>query len=52
MASTSSSQSNSNLGILGQASKLVSSVFGGGKKAKPEVKSLQLAAAVAKKVGS
>ncbi|KAI1797846.1 hypothetical protein LXA43DRAFT_982300 [Ganoderma leucocontextum] len=49
MASTTSSQSNSNLGILGQASKLVSSVFGGGKKAKPEVKSLQLAAAAAKK---
>ena len=51
MASTASSQSNSNLGILSQASKLVSSVFGGGKKAKPEVKSLQLAAAAAKKVG-
>ena len=51
MASTTSSQSNSNLGIFGQASKLVSSVFGGGKKVKPEVKSLQLAAAAAKKVG-
>ncbi|TBU65034.1 hypothetical protein BD310DRAFT_838757 [Dichomitus squalens] len=48
MASTASSQSN--LGLFGQASKLVSSVFGGGaKKAKPEVKSLQLAAAAAKK---
>ena len=39
------------MGLFGQASKLVSSVFGGGsKKAKPEVKSLQLAAAAAKKV--
>lgn len=52
MASTASSQSNANLGILGQASKLVSSVFGGGKKTKSEVKSLQLAAAAAKKVDS
>ncbi|KAI0724513.1 hypothetical protein C8T65DRAFT_691535 [Cerioporus squamosus] len=47
MASTSSSQSN--LGFFGHASKLVSSVLGGGKKGKPEVKSLQLAAAAAKK---
>ncbi|KAI0801301.1 hypothetical protein C8Q74DRAFT_1241345 [Fomes fomentarius] len=47
MASTSSSQSN--LGFFGTASKLVSSVLGGGKKPKPEVKSLQRAAAAAKK---
>ncbi|RDX55900.1 hypothetical protein OH76DRAFT_1460594 [Lentinus brumalis] len=47
MASTSSSQST--LGFFGHASKLVSSVLGGGKKGKPEVKSLQLAAAAAKK---
>ena len=47
MASSASSQSN--LGFFGHASKLVSSVLGGGKKGKPEVKSLQLAAAAAKK---
>ncbi|KAI0374205.1 hypothetical protein BV20DRAFT_961307 [Pilatotrama ljubarskyi] len=49
MASTASSSQQSQLGFFGQASKLVSSVLGGGKKNKPEVKSLQLAAAAAKK---
>ncbi|KAI0825167.1 hypothetical protein BC628DRAFT_1410568 [Trametes gibbosa] len=49
MASTASSSQQSQLGFFGQASKLVSSVLGGGKKSKPEVKSLQLAAAAAKK---
>ena len=49
---SSASSSQSHLGILGHASKFVSSVLGGGKKAKPEVKSLQLAAAAAKKVCS
>ncbi|KAH9849793.1 hypothetical protein C2E23DRAFT_905602 [Lenzites betulinus] len=49
MASTASSSQQSQLGFFGQASKLVSSVLGGGKKTKPEVKSLQLAAAAAKK---
>ncbi|OBZ80042.1 hypothetical protein A0H81_00766 [Grifola frondosa] len=49
MASTSSS-SQSQGGFFGQASKLVSSMLGGSKKAKAEpVKSLQLAAAAAKK---
>jgi hypothetical protein len=38
------------MGIFSQASKLVSSVLGGSKKGKPEVKSLQLAAVAAKKV--
>lgn len=50
MASTASSSQQSQLGFFGQASKLVSSVLGGSKKSKPEVKSLQLAAAAAKKV--
>ncbi|KAG1749998.1 uncharacterized protein EDB91DRAFT_1110824 [Suillus paluster] len=48
MASTSSS-SQSQTGFFGQATKLVNSMLGTGKKAKPEVKSLQLAAAAAKK---
>ncbi|KAH8100704.1 hypothetical protein BXZ70DRAFT_938388 [Cristinia sonorae] len=49
MASTSSSQSQQ-LGFFGQATKLVSSVLGGGKKTKPEpVKSIQRAAVAAKK---
>ncbi|EMD32287.1 hypothetical protein CERSUDRAFT_119010 [Gelatoporia subvermispora B] len=48
-ASTTSS-SQSQMGFFGQASKLVNSVLGGSKKGKAEpVKSLQLAAAVAKK---
>ncbi|KAJ6610930.1 hypothetical protein B0H10DRAFT_2058676 [Mycena sp. CBHHK59/15] len=47
MASTASSQSQ--VGFLGHASKLMSSVLGTGKKGKPEVKSLQLAAVAAKK---
>ncbi|KAH9944415.1 uncharacterized protein BXZ73DRAFT_87319 [Epithele typhae] len=46
---TSSASSSQDLGFFGQASKLVSSVLGGGKKVKPEVKSLQLAAAAAKR---
>jgi hypothetical protein len=38
-------------GFFGQASKLMGSVFGGGKKVKQEpIQSLQLAAAAAKKV--
>ncbi|KII94385.1 hypothetical protein PLICRDRAFT_27217 [Plicaturopsis crispa FD-325 SS-3] len=48
MASTSSSQQ-SQMGLFGQATKFVSSVLGGGKKVKPEVKSLQRAAVAAKK---
>ncbi|KAL7285285.1 hypothetical protein ACG7TL_000380 [Trametes sanguinea] len=48
MASTASS-SQSQLGFFGQATRLVTSVLGGSKKGKPEVKSLQLAAAAAKK---
>ncbi|TCD71547.1 hypothetical protein EIP91_008928 [Steccherinum ochraceum] len=49
MASTSSSQSQQ-LGFFGQATKLMTSVLGGGKKTKPEpVKSIQRAAVVAKK---
>lgn len=48
MSTASSSQSET--GFFGQATKLVTSMLGGGKKPKPEVKSLQLAAAVAKKV--
>lgn len=48
MASTSSSQSQT--GWVGQATKLVSSVLGGGKSKKPQVPSLQRAAAAAKKV--
>ncbi|KAF9237351.1 hypothetical protein BU15DRAFT_63233 [Melanogaster broomeanus] len=48
MTSTASS-SQSQVGFFGQATKLVSSMLGGSKKAKPEVKSLQLAAAAAKK---
>jgi hypothetical protein len=44
------SSDSSNLGLLGQAGKLVSSVLGVSKKAKTEVKSLQLAAVAAKKV--
>ncbi|KAH9939477.1 hypothetical protein B0H21DRAFT_37970 [Amylocystis lapponica] len=48
--SSDSSSSQSQPGFFGQASRLVSSVLGGSKKAKPEpVKSLQLAAAAAKK---
>ncbi|KAK0208219.1 hypothetical protein DFS33DRAFT_1302110 [Desarmillaria ectypa] len=47
LASSVSSQPH--VGFLGQASKLMSSVLGTGKKPKPEVKSLQRAAAVAKK---
>ncbi|KAF7310904.1 INCENP-ARK-bind domain-containing protein [Mycena chlorophos] len=46
-ASTNSSQSQ--VGFFGQATKLVSSMLGSSKKGKPEVKSLQLAAAAAKK---
>lgn len=50
MASTASS-SQSQVGFFGQASRLVNSMLGGSKKSKPEpVKSLQLAAAAAKKV--
>ncbi|KAF7339481.1 INCENP-ARK-bind domain-containing protein [Mycena sanguinolenta] len=48
-ASSSSSQSQSQGGFLGHASKLMNSVLGTSKKAKPEVKSLQLAAIAAKK---
>ena len=51
MASTASS-SQSQAGFFSQATKLVNSMLGGGKKAKPELKSLQLAAAAAKRVGS
>ncbi|KAG1864197.1 hypothetical protein DFJ58DRAFT_773027 [Suillus subalutaceus] len=49
MASTSSSSQQSQVGFFSQATKLVNSMLGTGKKAKPEVKSLQLAAAAAKK---
>jgi hypothetical protein len=49
MASTASS-SQSQAGFFSQATKLVNSMLGGGKKTKPEVKSLQLAAAAAKRV--
>ena len=49
MASTSSSQSQ--IGWVGQATKLVSSVLGGSKSKKP-VPSLQRAAAAARKVCS
>ncbi|KAF8846369.1 hypothetical protein BDN67DRAFT_940168 [Paxillus ammoniavirescens] len=48
MASTASS-SQSQAGFFSQATKLVNSMLGGGKKTKPEVKSLQLAAAAAKR---
>ncbi|KAF8560347.1 hypothetical protein OG21DRAFT_1452349 [Imleria badia] len=48
MASTASS-SLSQAGFFSQATKLVNSMLGGGKKAKPELKSLQLAAAAAKR---
>jgi hypothetical protein len=48
MASTSSSQSQ--IGWVGQATKLVSSVLGGSKSKKPQVPSLQRAAVAAKKV--
>ena len=48
MSTTSSSQSE--IEFFGQATRLVTNMLGGGKKAKPEVKSLQLAAAAAKKV--
>jgi len=48
MSTASSSQSE--IGFFGQATRLVTNMLGGGKKAKPEVKSLQLAAAAAKKV--
>ncbi|KAJ6519807.1 hypothetical protein C8R45DRAFT_952785 [Mycena sanguinolenta] len=48
-ASSASSQSQSQGGFLGHASKLMNSVLGTSKKAKPEVKSLQLAAIAAKK---
>ncbi|KIM65488.1 hypothetical protein SCLCIDRAFT_1212216 [Scleroderma citrinum Foug A] len=41
--------SQSEIGFFGQATKLVTNMLGGGKKAKLEVKSLQLAAAAAKK---
>jgi hypothetical protein len=47
---SSASSSQSNLGIFGHASKFMINVLGGAKKLKPEVKSLQLAAAAAKKV--
>ncbi|KAG7450528.1 uncharacterized protein BT62DRAFT_927808 [Guyanagaster necrorhizus] len=47
LASSVSSQSH--VGFLGQASKLMSSVLGTGKKPKPEVKSLQRAATAAKR---
>jgi hypothetical protein len=46
------SSSSSNLGFLGQASKLVGTVLGTSKKTKTEVKSLQRAAVAAKKVRS
>ncbi|KAG2350367.1 hypothetical protein BDR05DRAFT_899243 [Suillus weaverae] len=49
MVSASSSSQQSQAGFFGQATKLVNSMLGTGKKAKPEVKSLQLAAAAAKK---
>ena len=42
--------SQSEIGFFGQATRLVTNMLGGGKKAKLEVKSLQLAAAAAKKV--
>ena len=42
--------SQSEIGFFGQATRLVTNMLGGGKNAKPEVKSLQLAAAAAKKV--
>lgn len=48
MTSTSSSQSQ--IGWMGQATKLVNSVLGGSKNKKPQVPSLQRAAAAAKKV--
>lgn len=48
LASTSSSQSQ--IGWVGHATKLVSSVLGGSKNKKPQVPSLQRAAAAAKKV--
>ncbi|KIM50297.1 hypothetical protein SCLCIDRAFT_1225428, partial [Scleroderma citrinum Foug A] len=47
MSTASSSQSE--IGFFGQATRLVTNMLDGGKKAKPEVKSLQLAAAAAKK---
>ncbi|KAG9314350.1 hypothetical protein JVU11DRAFT_5142 [Chiua virens] len=47
LASAASSQPQ--VGFFSQATKLVNSMLGGGKKAKPELKSLQLAAAAAKK---
>jgi hypothetical protein len=43
------SSASSNAGILGHASKVVSSLLGASKKGKTEVKSLQLAAVAAKK---
>ncbi|KAI6136627.1 hypothetical protein F5141DRAFT_1075741 [Pisolithus sp. B1] len=46
-SATSSSQSET--GFFGQATKLVASMLGGGKKDKPEIKSLQRAAATAKR---
>ncbi|KAI6047647.1 inner centromere protein [Pisolithus marmoratus] len=46
-SATSSSQSET--GFFGQATKLVTSMLGGGKKDKPEIKSLQRAAATAKR---
>ena len=42
--------SSSVIGFFSQATRLVTNILGGGKKAKPEVKCLQLAAAVANKV--
>ena len=42
--------SQSEIGFFGQATRLVTNMLGGEKMAKPEVKSLQLAAAAAKKV--
>ena len=48
MSTTSSSQSE--IEFFGQATRLVTNMLGGGKKAKLEVKSLQLAAAAANKV--
>ena len=48
MSTASSSQSE--IGFFSQATRLVTNMLGGGKKAMPEVKSLQLAATAANKV--
>lgn len=50
VSSMNSSQQSSQVGFFGQAAKLVSTVLGGGRTKKSEVKSLQLAAAAAQKV--